>query len=167
MTASLTPEDRLAIQDLLARYGWALDTGDIDAFVNCFAPDGVMVEEVFEEPDVWEGRSGIRRLAEHYATIPNFPGRQHWCGNTLFEPRGAGRVHARSFAMVTECRGEPPYLLRFCGWYEDELVRLAEGWHFQRRTVRLWDGKVLARFPGHGQYVPRQRPPEFRLVKKP
>ena len=167
MTAQISPEDRFALQDLMARYGWALDTGDIEAFVACFAPDGVMVEEVFEEPDVWSGTDGIRSLARHYAAIPNFPGRQHWVGNTLYEAVGADRVHARSFAMVTECQGEPPYLLRFCGWYEDELVRLDGEWHFQRRTVRLWDGKVLSRFPGRGTFVPRRRPSEFQLVKKP
>ena len=43
----LTVEDRLAIQDLLARYAWALDTGDVDSFVACFTPDAVVIEEVF------------------------------------------------------------------------------------------------------------------------
>jgi len=166
MNTSISPEDRFAIKDLMARYGWALDTGDVDAFVDCFAPDGAMVEQVFEEPDVWEGREGIRRLAEHYRTIPNFPGRQHHCGNTLLALQPDGHVLARSFALVTECQGEPPYKLRFCGYYDDELVKLDGRWCFQRRTVRLWDGDVLKRFPGRGAYVPRQRPPELQLVKK-
>src|SRR5205085_269801 len=83
MYKAMTPEDRFAIADLIARYGWALDTGDVDAFVACFAPDGAMIEQVFEDPDVWEGRDGIRRLAEHYKGIHNFPGRQHYCGNLL------------------------------------------------------------------------------------
>lgn len=164
--APLSPEDRFAIQDLLARYAWALDTGDVDALVACFHPDGVLVEEVFEDPDVWEGHAGIRRLAEHYRAIPNFPGRQHHVSNLLVGLRPDGSVHARSFALVTECQGEPPYALRFCGYYDDELVRDGgAGWCFRRRTVRLWDGEVLRRFPGRGAYVPRRRPPELKVVR--
>lgn len=166
MHTLFTPEDRFAIQDLMARYGWALDTGDVDAFVACFAPDGVMIEEVFEDPDIWEGHDGIRQLAEHYRGIANFPGRQHYCANMLVTPIGEDRAHVRSFALVTECQGEPPYPLRFCGYYDDELVRLDGQWYFAKHVVRLWDGEVLKRFPGRGTYVPRSRPPEFKLVKK-
>ncbi|HSV46801.1 MAG TPA: nuclear transport factor 2 family protein [Ramlibacter sp.] len=165
MPDTLTPEDRFAVNDLLARYGWALDTGDVDAFVGCFAPDGVMIEEVFEDPDVWEGSDGIRRLAEHYRGIANFPGRQHYAANVLVTPTGEGRAHVRSFALVTECQGEPPYKLRFCGYYDDEIVRLEGQWYFARRVVRLWDGEVLKRFPGHGAFVPRSRPPELKRIK--
>jgi len=62
MAGPLTLEDRFAIQDLVAAYSWALDTGDIDALVACFTPDARMVEEVFEDPDIWEGHAGIRKV---------------------------------------------------------------------------------------------------------
>lgn len=161
MTATLPIEDRLAIQDLFAGYAWALDTGDVEALVANFTEDAVMIEEVFEDPDVWEGHDGIRALAKHYFTSPGFPGRQHHVTQQLFSMRdGGGIVDVKSFAFVTECHGEPPYTLRFAGWYEDEVARDADGaWRFRRRAVRLWDGKVLERFPGHGQWVPRKRPP--------
>src|SRR5678816_4715611 len=42
-TASqLTTEDRLSIMELLARYARCLDSGDLDGYVNNFAPDGVL-----------------------------------------------------------------------------------------------------------------------------
>ena len=65
-------EDRIAIQDLIAKYCWALDTGDVESFVACFTPDAVIVEEVFEDPDVWQGHAGIRELIEHghIRTVP-------------------------------------------------------------------------------------------------
>jgi ketosteroid isomerase-like protein len=72
----LTTEDRIAINDLFAEYTWALDTGDVDALVACFTPNAIVTQEVFEEPDRWEGQQGIRRFAEHFRTVPNFPGRQ-------------------------------------------------------------------------------------------
>ena len=67
--------------------------------------------------------------------------------------------------MVTECHDEPPYLIRFTGYWDDLLVKSAGRWLIAERTVRLWDGPVLKNFPGRGQWVPRKRPPEL-VVKR-
>jgi len=160
---SLTVRDRLEINDLLARYAWALDTADIEALVACFTPDAVVIEEVFEDPDRWEGHEGVRRLGAHYQSAPGFPGRQHHVSQILVSGDRSGCT-VRSFAFVTECQGEPPYLLRFAGYYEDQVVRKAGQWRFRERIIRLWDGPVLARFPGHdGRRVPRRRPAQLQL----
>jgi hypothetical protein len=164
-TSALGADDRFAIKDLMARYAWALDTGDVEAFIGCFAPEGVLVEHVFDEPDCWQGHESLRQLAEQYRRIPDFPGRQHYCGNTLVTAQPGGRAHARSFTLVSECQGDPPYRLRFCGYFDDELVRREGQWLFERRTLRLWDGEVLVRFPGRGDYVPRRRRPGVALVR--
>jgi hypothetical protein len=167
MTATQLPvPDRLAIQDLLAAYSWALDTGDTNALVELFTEDARLVEEVFEEPDIWEGRDAIRRLAEHYFNVPNFPGRQHHVSQSTF--RGGGeRVQVKSFVFVTECQGEPPYIVRFAGWYDDVVVKDGSGcWRFQSRIIRLWDGEVLKNFPGRGQRTPRKRPPELTIKRR-
>jgi hypothetical protein len=159
-------EDRLALQDLVAAYSWALDTGNADKLVDCFAADCEMREEVFENPDVWRGHEGIRALMEHYANAPGFPGRQHHVTQTQYRANDDGSVGMRSFAFVTECEGEPPYLLRFTGWYEDHAVKEADGqWRFRRRIVRLWDGGVLSLFPGRGEWVARKRP-ESLIIKR-
>lgn len=159
--ASLTVRDRLALNELLARYAWALDTGDVEAFLACFTPDAEVIEEVFEEPDRWKGTENIRRLIEHYKSVPDFPGRQHHTSQVLMEG-DARRCALRSFIFVTECRGEPPYLTRFAGYYEDRAVKRGGEWLFQERIIRLWDGPVLARFPGHdGTRTPRKRPPQL------
>lgn len=161
----LTIADRIAINDLLAEYAWALDTGDVDALVACFTPDAVVIEEVFEDPDRWEGRDNIRRFAEHYRNVPNFPGRQHHVSQLVVKG-DTKRCSARSFAFVTECQGEPPYTLRFAGYYDDKLVKVRNRWLFRERIIRLWDGEVLARFPGRGQRVLRKRPAELVVKRK-
>ena len=162
--ARIATEDRLGLQDLIADYSWALDTGDVEALVACFTPDAVMSEEVFDEPDIWEGHEGIRGVAEHYRNAAGFPGRQHHVTQTQFTPQDDGSVKMRSFAFVTECEGEPPYLLRFAGWYDDHAIKSEDGaWRFKRRTVRLWDGEVLKNFPGRGQWVPRKRPDSLKI----
>ncbi len=158
-------EDRVASQDLIAKYCWTLDTGDVESFVSCFTPDAVMVEEVFEDPDVWRGHAGIRELIEHYANSAGFPGRQHHVTQTQVTG-DAERCHARSFAFVTECRGEPPYAIRFTGYYEDSVIKVAEEWLFKERFIRLWDGPELARIHGRGERIARKRPPELEIKRK-
>ena len=156
---TLAIEDRIALQDLIAAYSWALDTGDADALVACFTADCRMVEEVFEDPDIWEGHDGIRGLMRHYGNAPGFPGRQHHVTQVQYMPQDDGTVRMRGFAFVTECYGEPPYTLRFAGYYSDLAVKDADSaWRFAERTVRLWDGEVLKSFPGHGEWVARKRP---------
>ena len=162
---SLTADDRFAVQDLFAEYAWALDTGDIDALVACFTHDTVMIEEVFEDPDRWEGRDGIRELATHYKNSPGFPGRQHHVTQMLISGDSL-QCAVKSFAFVTECHGEPPYTLRFAGYYEDKLLKVDGDWLFKERIVRLWDGPALSRFPGKGQWVPRKRPPELVIKRR-
>jgi hypothetical protein len=158
--AELSVADRIAIQDLIARYAWALDTGDVDSLVTCFTTDCAVIEEVFEDPDRWEGHAGVRRLGEHYRNSAGFPGRQHHVSQSIVAGNSA-RCAVKSFAFVTECHGEPPYTLRFTGYYDDRLEKVDGQWLFQERTIRLWDGPVLARFPGHGARIARKRPPEL------
>jgi ketosteroid isomerase-like protein len=161
----LTLADRIAVNDLMAQYAWALDTGDVDALVACFTADAVVIEEVFEDPDRWEGRDNIHRFADHFRRVPNFPGRQHHISQ-LIVSGNSKRCSARSFVFVTECQGEPPYMVRFAGYYDDKLVKVRNRWFFRERVIRLWDGEVLARFPGRGQRVPRRRPPELVVEKR-
>lgn len=164
--ARLPVEDRLAIQDLMSAYSWALDTGDPEALAALFTEDAQVIEQVFEDPDVWDGRAGVAAMGRHYANSKGFPGRQHHVTMPVFTAAGPDAVHVKAFAFVTECHGEPPMVLRFSGHYEDEVVRDTDGeWRFRRRTIRLWDGEVLKNFPGHGDYVPRKRPPELMLQK--
>jgi ketosteroid isomerase-like protein len=71
MTGTLTADDQLAIRDTIARYAWALDTGDVDGFVACFCRDGVLVWDAFEKPERWEGAEGLRHFAEFFRSLPS------------------------------------------------------------------------------------------------
>ncbi len=106
-THRLAIEDRLAIQDLIAAYAWALDTGDVEGLVACFTPDTRMVEEVFEDPDIWEGHDGIRRPRSGItSTRPDFPGRQHHVTQVQYFPKDTGhRLLCAPFAFVTRVQG--------------------------------------------------------------
>ena len=160
----LPTEDRHEIEDLFARYSWALDTGDPDELALTFAPEGKAIEEVFEDADVWQGRAGIRALGRHFMGSPNFPGRQHHATMPVYTPDGPDRCGVKSFVFVTECHGEPPMVLRFAGYYIDQVVRIDGEWLFESRIIRLWDGEILKNFPGKGEWVPRKRPQDL-IVK--
>jgi hypothetical protein len=106
----------------------------------------------------------VRELGEHYKNSAGFPGRQHHVSQSIVAGDSQG-CSVKSFAFVTECRGEPPYTLRFTGYYDDRLVKVEGQWLFRERTIRLWDGPVLARFPGRGERIARKRPPEL-VIKR-
>ncbi|RIV80078.1 nuclear transport factor 2 family protein [Aurantiacibacter xanthus] len=165
MSTRISTEDRHAIEDLFARYSWALDTGDPEALAATFAPDGKCIEQVFEEPDIWEGREGVAAMGRHYMSSPNFPGRQHHLTMPLYEMVGPDLCKAKSFVFVTETHGEPPMVLRFSGHYEDEIVRRDGEWLFLNRLIRMWDGEVLQNFPGKGGVATRKRPDDL-IVKR-
>ena len=81
------------------------------------------------------------------------------------KPGAASCTAPPQFVFVTECRGEPPHALRFCGWFEDELVKINDCWVFARRTLRQWGGDVLHRFPRPALAGPL-RSPHLRLVER-
>jgi hypothetical protein len=155
-------EDRLAIHELLARYAWAYGTGEVEQFVDCFTSDAILAEDVFEVEDRWTGAGDIRAMAEFYFSRPGFPGRQHHVSHILID--GAGdRCRVRAFCFVTYCQGEPPYTIRFAGYYDDLVVKQGGRWLFRERMIRDWSGRILGNFPGQsGKKVVRQRPDELR-----
>jgi hypothetical protein len=160
-TAPLSAEDKLAIHELLARYAWAFDTGDVEGFVACFTADAILCEDAFEQPDRWVGTDAVREMARFFFSRPSFPGRQHHVSQILVEGAGS-QATVRSFCFVTDCKGEPPYPLRFAGHYLDQVVRQDGRWLFRERLIRDWSGEALARFPGQsGIKTPRKRPPEL------
>ncbi len=60
-------EDRLAINDLLMKYVWASDTGDVDAFVDTFLPDGLIGRPSGERYD---------RATKAFADLPKLRSRR-------------------------------------------------------------------------------------------
>lgn len=158
MTEALSAADQLAIREVIARYAWALDTGDVEAFVACFARDGVLVWDAFESPDRWEGEAALRHFAAFFRDAPTSAGRQHHVSNIVIEPCEGG-ARSRAYAAVALRQGDGPHLLTVMGYYED-LFRLEDGhWRLAERVIRDWSGPVLANFAGQtGARVPRPRP---------
>jgi uncharacterized protein (TIGR02246 family) len=134
----ISPADWVAVNELVARYNRAIDTGDVEGWVGTFAPDGVFDGVIGR----FEGEEALRRLATDYWTTPAYEpwrGCQHWVNNVVVESLGGTPERARlrcDHAMIkAEAGGARVVLLAA---YDDELVRLDGGWRFARRTVRAF-----------------------------
>jgi hypothetical protein len=162
---SLTVADRLDIQDVIARYAWALDTANVDAFVSCFCAQGVLIWDAFDEPDRWEGADALRAFITFFRDLPSSAGRQHHVSNIVIT---GTRVQARasSYVAVVLRQGDGPHAVNVMGYYEDDLVREAGAWRLRRRVIRDWSGPVLKNFAGQtGERVARPRPPPLRGLR--
>ena len=109
----LTTDDRLAIQDLIARYNHAIDGGDPEGWAATFAPDGTF------ESLVAFARGFQQRL----------PGARHWNNNLLIDGDG-DHATTRCYLMLwRECAPVSE------GMYVDTLKRINGQWRFTSRKV--------------------------------
>ena len=93
MKPKVSIEDRMELHELIARYAWALDTGDVEGYVDCFFEDGWIEHD---PPGLCKGREAIRKLTEFlwYEHSANYLGRQHRMSQVLMSPEdGDVRVH--------------------------------------------------------------------------
>ena len=134
-------EDRLAIIDLVSRYGPAADSGDGDALAALWAPGGSyrFDDTVLERDDL----PGLVDIDTHRAFMAA------GCAHVLSAPRidlaaDGERAVAVNHSIVLEHDGGTWHPARVSAnrW---ELVRTADGWRVARREVRLLDGAAAAR----------------------
>lgn len=158
MAQPLSTDDQLAIRDVISRYAWALDTGDVAGFVACFCSDGALIWDVFEAPEEWRGTEALRHFATFFRDLPSSAGRQHHVTNTLITPSENG-ARAVSYAAVALRQGDGPHLLNVMGYYEDLFRHEAGQWRLAERIIRDWSGPVLKAFAGQtGERVARPKP---------
>lgn len=129
-------EDRLAIQDLYARYNFAIDSGDAPAFADVFIDEGVLQLPSFP---VFEGREAITGFVKRRSGNPQrgISHSQHWNCNLLLESKAdhvVGRVYLMLVA-IGSATGEIRPVAH--GYYTDMIVRRDGAWKFARRTVEV------------------------------
>ena len=146
-------DDRIEIDDLYNEYMWALDTGDTEAYLDCFADDAE-VRETQADETVWSGRGRevIRELIEKYHADPGFPGHQHRETQRIFRPDPEGRpdhwwVQSYSFATAFDVASHTANLY-WAGYYRDVVAKVDGQWLFVCRWIAPWKGDVLERFTG-------------------
>jgi uncharacterized protein (TIGR02246 family) len=126
-------EDRFAIADLFSEYAAALDAGDVEGVVACFAWDGWLDSPIVGRH---QGRAELLDFAEKTAQAVRRGARfRHVVSNLRIETDGdRGRARCYLLDFVT-MEGETKLLSP--GEYDCELVRSGGRWLFQSRVVRM------------------------------
>jgi len=127
--------DRLEIQDLFARYSFAIDDRNMDALDDVFTPDATI--------DYTETGGAKGSVAEIKRWLPvamaRFPKFQHMVATTQLKLDG-DRATSRTilFNPMVHSGEDGTERVFFIGlWYRDELVRTATGWRIASRYEEM------------------------------
>lgn len=132
---TLTPLDYIEIQQLVAKYAYALDTGAENgyAYADLFAADGVFTG-MNQGPDgrSYAGRDTLAALARGGRRGPLYV--SHFITNVIIEPAPGGATGKQYIAILAFGDGRDPHAVDHGGRYEDVYVKTPAGWRFQSRT---------------------------------
>ena len=127
--------DRLEIQDLFARYSFAIDDRNWDALDTVFTPDAAI--------DYTETGGAKGNVTEIKAWLPvaleRFPKYQHMVATTHLTLDG-DRAKSRTilFNPMVIAKEDGTSQTFFIGlWYRDELVRTPDGWRIASRYEEM------------------------------
>ncbi len=127
--------DRLEIQDLFARYSFAIDERDWDALDGIFTPDAQI--------DYAETGGAKGSFAEIKAWLPGalerFPMFQHMVATTKLNLAGDTATSRTILFNPMVHRDDAGHdQVFFIGlWYRDRLVRTADGWRIAERYEEM------------------------------
>lgn len=134
---ALSAAEELEIQELVARYNFAIDHRQAEEFADVFAPDG----------ELWaDGKlraAGRAALVEHIRKAERTGHKiRHWPCNPVIEADG-NAARLRMYVMAWDItEGMRPQIL---AEYDDDLVRIDGHWKFRVRRVT----GVAGEFPVH------------------
>ena len=119
--------EKLAIQELCARYCHTIDSQDSDGWADCFTPDGMF------EFDGWAiaGRAALREYADVHT---QFMRCRHMTVNHLYEVHG-DQATGTSTTVVTLAT-EGGYKILGQSAYFDTLTKQDGGWRFVARRLK-------------------------------
>ena len=124
----LSAEDHIAIQQLVARYAYALDqNGDNGAsYADLFTDDAV-----FRQPRT-EGRQNLAKLATAQPHGSRYT--RHFITNHVIEAAPEGATGKQYLLVADIGESGQPGSIFLGGHYEDVYARTPAGWRFKTRT---------------------------------
>ena len=145
----LTAEDYAQIEQLYARYGYGVDSGEDRGYfwANMFTPDGLHIN-ASNRVEFVRGREalatfvyGALQLGDVVSLDTRSPGKKnprqisHHNTNVMIDPVPGG-VNVKDYLMYVAIGADgQPNQLYSGGIYYDFLVRTSEGWRFKQKNV--------------------------------
>ena len=127
----LSAEDRLDIMDLYARYAWAMDSGDTEAFLDVFLPDATLYMSRSAT-----GHAELRRWHERFLKDSGFPGSQHFATQFRFVEVEGNRVKTRVYvARLYRLPGTTHSSVIWQGYYTDTCVKVDGRWYYELKNA--------------------------------
>jgi uncharacterized protein (TIGR02246 family) len=132
--------DRAAIEDLMARYLFALDYNDLDSFIDMFTDDAVFDfarGRISGKDEILTAvRSFKARIGEHYKDEEgNAAVLRHVLAHTAIRVVGdRAWTRAQWFEMANDGPGKSLKMGTF-GIYEDQLRKVGGRWLFSERRI--------------------------------
>lgn len=135
-------EDRAMIENLQARYLFALDFRDPEAYASTFAEDGILdwgAGEISGRKAIAEMVEGMRAREAQAGTVESSGLRpaagRHNISNIVLEIDGDRAVGRAYWFHMGNDNPERSAQLNSFGHYEDELVKVDGEWLFSKRVI--------------------------------
>ena len=126
---TLTAMDFIEIQQLVARYAYAVDShaDNGHAYADLFAPDGTFGNT--------KGREQLAALARNTQKERGGPAyTRHFLTNVIITPTPQGVTGRQYLVAIDVAEGGKPSTVAHGGHYDDVYVKTPEGWRFKSRT---------------------------------
>jgi ketosteroid isomerase-like protein len=134
--------DRALIEDLQARYMFALDFGDLDKYVATFTEDGIL--DIGEGE--WRGRDTIRKIlsampkpeeppADTHTLNQHLPTGRHSITNIVLKIEGDTAYGRAYWFHMSNRNPQRSATLDSYGHYEDVIVKVNGRWLFSKRKI--------------------------------
>ncbi len=139
--AGLSLDERDAVYDVLHRYIWAMDTGDIDGIAATFTSDGVVKDITGRR---WDGADAARNFASHFITRPNRPAGQHWVQHMFIDESTdtSARVTPYWFTAVRDESDDRKFVSNL-GRYIDTCVKVDGRWLIKEKLIDPWNNETV------------------------
>ncbi len=139
---TMSIEDKLAIQEMVAKYSYAYDSNDAEGFAQLFVEDGVFEAFVPGQTTAsvrLQSRTGIREWAAH--RLQERSGRftsRHYQSGLLFDGLTSDAALTRTMVLVThqgvdEAAPRPT----ISGVYHDQWRKTHTGWRLAHRAAHV------------------------------
>ncbi len=127
---ALTTEDYIEIQQLYARYSFAIDSGDAEAYAATFVPDGSFAGSRRKIT----GHDALVAFVNNYRDVTKGTRQRHWISNLLINPTPEGASGA-AYLLMVDVSVRPPVIVEAMK-YNDRLVKTALGWRFKEKAPK-------------------------------